>query len=145
MADPRLTLDYQGQNAEYLTFLIDASTITFAAGSAGGSASVGLAVTMGSADRTVKLTEDAEEVVGKLINVTHDGYCTVQVGGVMALPSGDGATITRGKQCVGDLGAASAKGYVRDVNTAVAAELGVARGFCLSATADSDGNVEYSF
>jgi hypothetical protein len=85
-----------------------------------------------SADSEVNLSADAERVIGRLVKVekdpTYTYVCTVQVGGYMKLPAGDSATITRGKAIVGALGAASAKGYIRDVNTAVAAELGVMAG-----------------
>lgn len=138
MSDPRLTLDFQGQNAEFLTFAIDNSTITYLSTAAKGSSQVGLAVTM-SADDTIKLTEDGEGILGVLVLVTHDNYATVQVSGAMKLPKGSGATITRLKKLVGALGAASAKGYVRDVATGTAAELGVARGYTVRATADSAG------
>jgi len=138
MADPRLTLDFQGQNEDFLTFKIDNSTITYLATADAGSSQVGLAVAF-SADQTVKLTEDGEAVVGKLIHVTADNYATVQAGGAMKLPKGSGATLTRGKKIVGALGAASAKGYIREVATGTAAELGVARGFTISATSDANG------
>jgi hypothetical protein len=99
----------------------------------GGSAQVGLAVTLES-DKTVSLVGDGENVEGKLIKVEPGGVCVVQVGGVMELPAGDGATVTAGRQIVGDLGAASAEGYIRNVATGTAAELGVARGRILDAS-----------
>lgn len=142
MSDPRASIAFDGQFHEELTFQIDASTITYLETADNGSASVGLAVTSTSAgDGTVKLTEDGEGVLGKLLKVASDGYCTVQVSGVMRLPQGNGASITEMKRIVGALGAASAKGYVREVNTAVAAELGVARGLLLEDAADSAGLV----
>lgn len=142
MADPRATQAWQGQHAKFLSFFYDNSTITYSATVANGSSQVGLAVTFTSAgDGTIKLTEDAEFVLGKLIRVDHDGFCTVQVGGTMKLPAGDGASITEGKAIVGDLGAASAKGYIREVATGTAAELGVARGFIIEDAADSDGYI----
>jgi len=131
MADPRLAVEYGGIGGKYVTFKIDNSTIVYAATSNGGSASVGLAVGMSAAD-TVQLVSDAEEVVGKLISVESDNTCTVQVRGGMELPGGTGASLTLGKKIVGDL-LVSAKGYVREVNTAVPAELGVARGMILDA------------
>ena len=141
MSDPRLTLDYRGQNAEFLTFPIDNSTITYSATTANGSASVGKAVTFTTAgDGTIKLTEDGEFVLGRLTNVTHDNYATVQVGGVIKLPPGASASTTEGKQIVGDLDG-STKGYIREVATGTAAELGVARGFIIEDAADSDGNI----
>jgi hypothetical protein len=142
MSDPRLTSDFQGQNAEFMTFPIDNSTITYSATVAKGSASVGKAVTFTSAgDGTIKLTEDAERVVGRLVLVTHDNYATVQVRGAMKLPPGDSASITEGKAIVGDLGAANAKGYIREVATGTAAELGVCHGYIIEDAADSNGEI----
>lgn len=133
MADPRLTTRYIGNHAEYDTFAIDNSTITYDADSVNGSASVGLAVTLSAAD-TVALAVDGNFVLGRLVSVSKDNYATVQTGGYMELPGGNGATLTRGKRIVGALGAASAKGYIREVATATAAELGVARGFIQNAS-----------
>lgn len=133
MADPRATvvLDDVGEVEQY-TFMIDNSTITYSATTAGGSASVGLAVTM-SAAKTVALTADGDAVVGKLIQVFGDNTCTVQLGDVLVLPGGTGASLTLGKKIVGALGAANAKGYIREVATATAAELGKARGMIADA------------
>ena len=128
MANPRDTVEYDGLFAEYATYKIDNSTITYSATAVNGSSQVGLAVTF-SADNTIQLVGDGEFVLGKLISVDKQNKAVVQVGGFMELPGGSGATLTRGKAIVGDLGAASAEGYIREVNTAVAAELGVARGF----------------
>ncbi len=142
MADPRDTLDFRGQHAKFLTLEIDASTITYLETADNGSDQVGLAVTFTTAgDGTVKLTEAGEFVLGRLAQVSADGYCTVQVEGVMKLPPGSGASITEGKQIVGALGASSAKGYIREVATGTAAELGVSRGFIIEDAADSDGNI----
>lgn len=127
MADPRLSVSQVGVDPLYATFKIDNSTITYSATTSGGSAQVGLAVGM-SADSTVELVGDAEEVIGKLIKVESDNMATVQIGGGMTLAAGTGASLTRGKKIVGDL-LIAAEGYIREVNTAQAAELGVARGF----------------
>lgn len=128
MPNPRNIVSFEGVNAEYATYKIDASSITYDATKTGGSAAIGLAVTL-SADDTVALTADGNAVVGKLVLVEADGKATVQVGGYMTLPGGQGATLTRGKAIVGALGASSAKGYIREVATATAAELGVCRGY----------------
>lgn len=128
MANPRDTVEYDGLFAEYATYKIDNSTITYSATAVNGSAQVGLAVTF-SADNTVQLVGDGEFVLGKLISVDSQLKAVVQVGGFMELPGGAGATLTRGKAIVGDLGASSAEGYIREVATATAAELGVCRGF----------------
>ena len=127
MADPRDTLSHEGVDGVYETFKIDNSTITFDKTKPGGSAQVGLAVTF-SADDTAKLTEDGEYVLGKLIEVEIDNKATIQTGGGMSLAGGASASLTVGKQIVGALGASSAKGYIREVATGTAAELGVARG-----------------
>lgn len=109
------------------TFAIDNSTITYSVTETNGSAQVGLAVTFSDND-TVQLVGDGEAVVGKLLKVEADGFCSVQTGGVVTLPGGDSATLTLGTKIVGDLGAASAEGYIRTVATGTATELGVARG-----------------
>ena len=126
MADPRASIGWEGLEAEFAPFAIDNSTITYDATKANGSAQVGLAVTL-SAAKTVALTADGNRVIGKLISVEADGFCTVQVGGYMTLPAGAGASLTLGKAIVGDLDS-SAKGYIREVATATAAELGVCGG-----------------
>jgi hypothetical protein len=86
-----------------------------------------------SAAATVELVGDGEPVEGKLIEVTSDNFCVVQVGGYMTLPGGSSASLTLGKKIVGDLGASSAEGYIREVNTATAAELGLCRGRIIDA------------
>jgi hypothetical protein len=131
MANPRITPEYEGIAApsDYATFIIDNSTIVYDATKANGAATtmIGKAVTF-SADRTIQLVGDGEFVLGKLIKVEADNRATVQVGGFMTLPGGTSATLTRGKAIVGDL-LVSAEGYIREVATATAAELGVCRGF----------------
>lgn len=126
MSDPRAGVRYDGIGYKAATFKIDASTITYLATAPNGSSQVGLAVTF-SADDTVQLVGDGEFVLGKLISVDKDGYCVVQIGGMMKLPGGTSASLTRGKAIVGDL-LVSAEGYIREVNTATAAELGVMQG-----------------
>ena len=111
----------------YRTYKIDNSTITFDRDEVGGSAQVGLAVTFSAAD-TVALAADGDEIVGKLILVESDDKANVQTDGTMTLPGGSGATLTLGTKIVGDLGAASAKGYIRSAASATAAELIVCRG-----------------
>lgn len=133
MADPRNTVAFEGINAEYVTFLIDDSTITYSATTAGGSSKVGLAVAL-SASKTVETAGNGEEVIGKLVSVESDGKAVVQVGGYMSLPAGNGASLTPGKKIVGALNASSAEGYIREVATGTAAELGVARGMIIDAT-----------
>lgn len=131
MADPRLDTKFEGIGAEFVTFKIDNSTITYSATATNGSASVGLAVALSAAE-TVELAGDGEEIVGKLISVESDNYCTVQTAGFMTLPAGTSASLTVGKKIVGDL-LVAAEGYIREVNTATAAELGVCRGMIVDA------------
>ena len=115
----------------FASFKIDNSTITYSATSNGGSAQVGLAVALSAAD-TIELVGDGEEVIGKLISVESDNIAVVQIAGGMTLAAGTAASLTLGKKIVGDL-LVSAEGYIREVNTAQAAELGVARGMILDA------------
>jgi len=131
MADPRNAVAFEGIGYEAQTFWIDNSTITYSATATNGSAKVGLAVAF-SASETVELAGDGEEIVGKLISVESDNKAVVQTGGYMTLPAGTGATLTPGKKIVGDL-LVSAEGYIREVATATAAELGVARGMIVDA------------
>ncbi len=123
----RKQVDYSEIGYDAITVKVDNSTILFDAAQPGGSPQVGLAVTW-SADDTVALTADGDFVLGKLLKVNADLFATVQHEGFVALPAGNGATTTRGKQVVGALGASSAKGYIREVNTATAAELGKQNG-----------------
>lgn len=131
MADPRLAVGFEEIGAEFASFLIDDSTITYLATAAGGSSQVGLAVTLSAAD-TIALVADAGAVLGKLVKVEKDGVATVQIAGGMTLAAGTGAALTLGKAIVGCL-LVAAKGYIREVNTAAAAQLGVCRGFIVDA------------
>lgn len=132
MADPRNAVAFDGIGYEAQTFLIDNSTITYSATVANGSAKVGLAVAF-SASKTVETAGDGEEVVGKLISVESDNKAVVQTGGYMTLPGGNGAALTPGKKIVGALNASSAEGYIREVATGTAGELGLARGMIIDA------------
>lgn len=128
MADPRATVAIDDLGVERkVTYLIDNSTITYSSSQVNGSASVGLAVTF-SAAKTVALAADGESVVGQLVQVFADNTCTVKIGPRLVLPGGNGASLTLGKAIVGALNASSAKGYIREVATATAAELGRCRG-----------------
>lgn len=111
MADPRDVLSHTGNHARFEAFKHD-STIVYDRTKAGGSAQVGLAVTM-AADDQVTLIGDGERLLGKLIGVEPGGVCAVQVAGFMRLPAGDSATVTVGSAVVGDLGASSAEGYIQ--------------------------------
>jgi hypothetical protein len=131
MPSGRNQVAYEGIRYDAITKKIDNSTITFDATKANGSAAVGKAVTpvTGTAD-TVALAADANRITGKLLKVEADGFCTVQDSGFVSLPAGDGATVTPGQPIVGDLGPGGAgdRGYIRNANSAVAAETLVARG-----------------
>lgn len=127
MSDPRDAVRYDGIKQVRATYPIDASTITYEATVAGGSSHIGKAVTINTSE-VVALCADAEHVAGRLEKVEADGYAVVTVKGYVKLPGGDGAVLTNGKSIVGDLGAAGAKGFIREVATAQAAELGVANG-----------------
>jgi len=128
MADPRATVSHEGVGALNDTYKIDNSTITYSDTVADGSSAVGKAVTL-SADDTIALAGDGEFVLGKLILVEKDGFATVRIKGGMALPGGNGATLTLGGAIVGALDAGSNKGYIRAANSATAAELARCRGF----------------
>jgi hypothetical protein len=132
MPSGRENISFEGIGYEAETFEHDA-TIVYDATEEGGSAQVGLAVS-NEGSQTVTLVGDGENVLGKLIKVEQDGKCVVQTGGYMELPGGDAATLTEGTKIVGDLGAASAEGYIRSVATATAAELGVARGMIIDSS-----------
>jgi hypothetical protein len=133
MSDPRLTVSFNEIGALFASFKGDGTHVNYTAGVEGGCALVGMAVTL-SAAGTVDTVGDGEAIIGKLIKVESDDVATVQVRGFCTLPGGSGAGVTLGKKIVGDLGPASAEGYIREVNTASAAELGVARGFITDAS-----------
>lgn len=132
MPDPREAVAFDEIGAQRVTYPFD-NTIVYDSTKAGGSAQVGLAVTLVS-DGTVGLTADGNEVEGKLTLVEPGGFCVVHNKGYMKLPGGVSASLTRGKKIVGALGASSARGYVREVATAAAAELGLARGRIIDAS-----------
>jgi hypothetical protein len=125
MANPRAIVDFEGIQNYRITVPYDNSTITYSATEENGSAQVGLAVTLNTDDEAM-LVGDGEYVLGKLVKVEADGMCVIERGFV-TLPGGTSATLTRGKAIVGDL-LVSAEGYIREVATATAAELGVMGG-----------------
>jgi hypothetical protein len=122
----RNQIAYDDERMTSQTFWADGSTIVFTPSGINGlaAAMLGKAVTYSAtADDTVKLCADGDAVVGKLLKCEPDGACTVQIAGYTSLPAGNAASNTRGKLQVGALGPASAAGYIRDANTATAAEL----------------------
>jgi hypothetical protein len=133
MADPRKTTAFDGIGFRAETFSADNSTIVWS-NVVGGAAATMLnkAVTLSSA-RTVALCADGDAITGKLILVEPDGKCVVQTEGYCDLPGGSAASLTLDKHFVGALGAASAKGYIREVATGTAAELGKQRGQIIDA------------
>ncbi|HEY8838247.1 MAG TPA: hypothetical protein VIO16_11345 [Dehalococcoidia bacterium] len=123
MPDPRAVLAFEGIDAEYATYAIDNSTITYDATKANGAATTMLdkAVTF-STGKTVALAADGDAVIGRLDAVTSDNYARVQVEGFTTLPGGTSATLTPGTVVVGAL-LSAAKGYIRSAASATAAEL----------------------
>lgn len=111
MPDPRAAVAFDNIDSMVVTVAHD-STIVFDRTQDGNSAQVGLAVALVSND-TVTLIGDGEVVFGKLLRVGPDGFCSVQIGGGMTLPGGLAATLTVGTRIEGDLGAASAEGYIQ--------------------------------
>jgi hypothetical protein len=137
MADPREDVAFDDIDFRSVTYLHD-DTIVYNAALQGGSAQVGLTVTLES-NKTVSLIGDGESVEGRLIKVEPGGIAVVNNKGYVKLPRGTGATLTPGKKIVGDL-LGAAEGYVREVATATAAELGVARGRVIDSSAADDGD-----
>lgn len=136
MADPRLAVGWEGIHEINASFIADNATITYSATVTGGSSQVGLAVTLAADGGSIELIGDGEFLLGKLIAVESDLVANVQIFGHMTLPAGDGiGSLALGKRIVGDLAAAAAEGYIREVATGTAAEMGVARGFTMD---DSD-------
>jgi hypothetical protein len=135
MANPRAGIGlWEEEGAEFQTFTFDDSSITYDVAYSGGSDVVGRAVTFNAAAGVIALAADAEFVLGRLVKVESDGKCTVQTKGIMELPGGAAAGLTLGKAIVGAASAAPANGYIREVDTAVAAELGVMQGHIWEAT-----------
>ena len=118
-------------------FSIDNSTITFERGVGNGTSHVGRWCSL-SADMTVQLAADGEGLVGKLLKVQANGLATLEFEGArMKADAGDGITLVRGRGIVGALGAASARGYVRNpvvtANATGIAERLAARGTVIDA------------
>jgi hypothetical protein len=131
MAAGRDQVDYTDIRQDSLTYKVDGVTLFYdrtQPNGIGKAAGTGTAVML-SNDDTVALTNDGAGVEGKVLKIESDGVATVQRWGMAALPKGDSGvgTATRGRKIVGAT-SAGARGYVRDVNTATAAELGLMRG-----------------
>lgn len=131
MSDPRENVDFEGLKVHRATYKIDGTTIVYDATKVGGSEQVGLMATLAAA-KTAGLVGDGEAILGKIVSVSN-GYCVIEEGYTTA-PAGEGATLTLGAKVVGDLGPSSAEGYIRAVDSAVAAELAVGRGQIIDAS-----------
>ncbi|HEX8708032.1 MAG TPA: hypothetical protein VF723_07315 [Pyrinomonadaceae bacterium] len=139
----RNQIDYTDIGYRADTFKIDGVTLTYdrtKPNGIGKAAGTGNAVMLSDND-TVALTSDGAAVKGKVLKIEQDGFATVQVHEYITLPKGDSGTnsTTRGRKIVG-AARTGARGYIRDVDTAVAAELGVAKGSVVN-TADPDNVV----
>lgn len=139
MANPRNTVSFEDIGVRQQTFKTDNSTILYDRTKQFGSDQAGkkLAVTM-SADGTVALAADGDAIIGRLEKVEADNKATVAVDGCLGFKKGNGASVTRGKKIVGALDGSSNRGFVREVNTGTAAELGKARGAILDNSDDNN-------
>lgn len=110
----RKQVDYTDIRYDAITMKIDGVTIVHDATQARGAvvATLDKAVSL-SADDTVQLCADGDPVFGKLLKVESDGFCAVQRWGLVTLPAGLSATVTRGRSIVGATGTAGARGYIR--------------------------------
>ena len=115
MADPREAVIVDGIGYKAFTYVHD-DTIVYDSAVLGGSAQVGLAVTLED-DKQVSLVGDGEQVEGLLVKVEPGGIAVVQTGGVAVFQGGSGATLTPGTKIVGALGVSSAEGYIKNVTT----------------------------
>lgn len=114
-APGRQQVDYTDIGYDGITLKIDGTSITYDVTKPNGigvAAGAGLAVSL-SADDTAQLTNDGDCVIGKLLKVAQDGFCSVAFKGFQPFAAGNAATVTRGRGIVGALGAAAARGYVR--------------------------------
>lgn len=108
-------------HADYVTYIAGAG-IAYDAAQANGSAHVGKLVML-SAEDTVDLVTDGLEILGKLIKVEKDGFCTVQDEGYADVPTTGTVTYTNANNgAVGGTTAGSAK-----VATAVPAAAAIRR------------------
>jgi hypothetical protein len=132
MASGRNQVDYTDINFDAITAKADGVTLTFDATQANGipATVLGRALTWSGND-TVALAADGDHVCGKLIKLENTGgvvWVTMQHIGFATFGGGNGAVLTRGKAIVGAIDASSNKGFIREVATATAAEIGRQRG-----------------
>lgn len=143
MAAGRNQADFTDIGFKADTFKIDGVTLTYdrtKPNGIGKAAGTGNAVML-SNDDTVALTNDGAQVKGKVIKIESDNFASVQVLEYITFPKGDSGagTATRGRKIVGAT-RAGARGYIRDVDSAAAAELAVAKGEVVN-VADADNVV----
>lgn len=131
MADPRNVVSTEGIGYKAFTYTHD-STIVYDITKVGGSAQVGLAVTL-IGNKQVSLVGDGEEVEGLLVKVEPGGAAVVQTGGVAEFKGGTSATLTVGSHIVGDL-LGAAEGYVQSAAAGTAAHHVVSRGEILDSS-----------
>lgn len=113
MANPRNTVRFDGLAQERQTYIADGVTIVYDKTKPGGSLACGLAAKM-SGNGILALVEDGDRVRGRIELVEADGKVALTDEGFVELPAGDGATVTVGTMIVGALGAAAAKGFIRN-------------------------------
>lgn len=140
MSDPRsANTDRIGVAFRAETYKADGSgDIVFDATLPGRSAAVGKAVTL-SGNGQIRLTADGSDVLGKLISVSDDLYCSVQVEGVATMPSA--GTITAQSKIVGAL-ITAARGGIRSVVAATLADVAAGRHVVLNAADAANVEVE---
>jgi hypothetical protein len=116
MADPRTVIVYDEIGIQRQTLIADGVTILYDSTKAGGSVSVGLAVSL-SANDTVQLAGDGETVIGQLDWVEKDLKCSVAVKGFLIFKGGTTPALVRGAGIIGALSTA-AKGFVKGAGAA---------------------------
>ena len=98
------------------TFQGDGTTIKYDIAKPNRSDAVGKAFKL-NGDKA-ELVEDGDEIDGKVISVNDKHQITgAYMFGGLALPLGNGATVTRGDKVVGALGPESARGHVKGAPT----------------------------
>lgn len=128
MANPRLAISREGNDANYETYKYDTSII-YDMSLPGGCAQVGLAVAL-TGNSQVGLALDGKQVLGKLILAEHDGNCTVMVRGYSTALTGIAATLTPGQTFVGAIQPTGGLGgAIRDAAAATLADVAAARGW----------------
>lgn len=114
----RTTKDYKGIGYDGTTHSIDGSTITFDQTQVGGSAQVGKLVKLKSGTASVvELVGAGDRIYGQLVDVKHNGICTVQTEGVAEVPMAASHGAAVGQRIVGAAtGLATAAGADTDAD-----------------------------